>query len=120
MKALTGKRAWQAIITVIVVHELTCQDGELLSEETDRQRANHPVLIPAAITITALHLLRLLPPEVDPFIWADHALKGNQHLWPSIPTNLIRSLPSLSLTKRRLRRLKRQHLLHRLSHPASA
>jgi hypothetical protein len=64
---LTAKRAWLGIIAGVTAYELTCKDGELLSEGVDRAIEKHPVAVPLAIGVTALHLCNLLPPKLDPY-----------------------------------------------------
>lgn len=53
---LTAKRAWLGIIAGVTAYELTCGDGELLSEGVDRAIQKHPIAVPLAIGVTALHL----------------------------------------------------------------
>lgn len=80
MKTLSAKRMWAAIAVAVVYHEAFCRPGELLSEGVDRGRVAHPIAVPLLIATTALHLLRLLNPKVDPYKWLDHIaspLKGN-------------------------------------------
>lgn len=65
--ALTGSRMWAAIAAAVVYHELSCRDGELLSEAVDRGLEKNPVPIYALVLITAAHLLNWLPPQADPY-----------------------------------------------------
>jgi hypothetical protein len=93
VKALSGKRTWQAIFALVAYHELFCDDGQLLSEEADRQRAKRPIVVDLAITITALHLLRRIPPKADPFhrVHLFHQLlKGHTCQSQTIPSPLLR------------------------------
>lgn len=102
MRSLSGKRMWQAILAVVVYHEVFCDDGQLLSEEADRQRAKRPILIDLAITLTALHLLRRIPPQADPFYRVHlfhQLLKGHQcQSQPKTPS----PLPPLRTRPKRL------------------
>ena len=60
-------KGWLGLLTFIVVYELTCDDGELLSHGASRYRAAHPVLTTSVVVVTAAHLLELIPDRVDPF-----------------------------------------------------
>jgi hypothetical protein len=57
------------LIGGVIVYEVAARDGELLSEECDRFRTRHPILTYLAISQVALHLLRLLPRNVDLLTW---------------------------------------------------
>lgn len=59
--------AWGAIIAGVSVYEYFAPEGQLLSERVDRAIENHPIAVPLAIGITALHLANKLPERVDPF-----------------------------------------------------
>lgn len=58
---------WIALASFITALEVIAPDGELLSEGVDRGLEQHPLLVRAAIIVTAAHLLNLLPEKVDPF-----------------------------------------------------
>lgn len=80
MKTLSAKRMWGLIALEVLYHEVFCTKGELLSEGVDRGRVTHPIAVELLIMTTALHLLRRLPPKVDPYRWLDQIaspLKGN-------------------------------------------
>lgn len=64
---LTARNAWLAIALGVTVYEAAAPKGELLSEGVDRALEAHPFLTHAAIGVTALHLLNILPPKLDPF-----------------------------------------------------
>lgn len=64
---LTAKRGWLAVGALVTAYELSCPEGELLSEGVDRAMEDHPYLVAGAIGITALHLANLLPEQIDPF-----------------------------------------------------
>lgn len=49
------------------IWETFAPDDELLSHAADDSRARWPIATRAAIIFTALHLLRALPPKLDPF-----------------------------------------------------
>lgn len=65
-----AERAWVALGVGVLGYELLARDGELLSHQVDRWLEKHPVLTTAAVALTAAHLLNLLPPRVDPWVWA--------------------------------------------------
>jgi hypothetical protein len=75
---LTAKRGWVAVGLLVTAYELACPRGELLSEGIDRAMDKHPVAIPAAIGYTALHLMNLLPEELDLFHQGCQAMKGRR------------------------------------------
>lgn len=63
-----GLVAWGTLIASIVAYEWKCPPNHLLSEVVDRGLEN-PVgkyAIPAIIGATALHLINVLPPSIDP------------------------------------------------------
>lgn len=63
-----SKLAIGAIIGGVALYEALCPKGELISEEVDRLRETKVgrYVVPIVIGTTALHLLRLLPPAIDP------------------------------------------------------
>lgn len=58
-----GDWAWMAIL----VYELFCPPGEMLSESLDRRLDRVPRLTEALIVYTALHCANRLPPRLDLF-----------------------------------------------------
>lgn len=68
-RSLSGSGMWTAIAAAVVYHELSCKEGELLSEAVDRGLEKNPLPIYALVLVTAAHLLNWLPPKVDPFRW---------------------------------------------------
>jgi hypothetical protein len=64
---LNARDAWLAIGAFVLVYELACPKGELLSEGVDRALERHKYLTVGAIGVTALHLVNVLPSSVDPF-----------------------------------------------------
>jgi hypothetical protein len=64
---LKAGRMWCAIGATVLTYELICPKGELLSEGVDRAIEDHPIIVPLAIGITALHLMNKLPERIDPF-----------------------------------------------------
>lgn len=73
---LTARRGWLGLAAGILAYEVTCPDGELLSEGVDRALEKHPVATMLAIGVTALHLANLLPEQIDPFHQGMKLLKG--------------------------------------------
>lgn len=67
---MTAGHAWAVLAVGVSAYEVCCRPGELLSHGVDRARARHPladVAVHAAVLVTAAHLLRWLPPKVDPY-----------------------------------------------------
>lgn len=64
-----SERAWIALGVGVAVYEMLAQDGELLSHQVDRWLERHPVITTTAVVVTSLHLLNLIPPKLDPFVW---------------------------------------------------
>ena len=67
---MTAGQAWIAVIGGIAVYEFCSREGELLSEGVDRARERHwslNVAVHGVVVVTAAHLLRLMPPRLDPF-----------------------------------------------------
>lgn len=67
---MKARHKWLLIVADIVHWELTCDPGELLSEEADKWVLAHPILAPIAIMAAAnligLHLSNLINPRFDP------------------------------------------------------
>lgn len=64
---VTARRMWALIFGLVVLHELTCAEGELLSEEVDRMLDKYPLATYAFTFLTVAHLLNRLPPAIDPY-----------------------------------------------------
>lgn len=60
-------KAWAVLGLGVVAYDLTCKQGETLSEGVDRGLESKPVATTLAIGVTCLHLLNKLPQQVDPF-----------------------------------------------------
>lgn len=72
---------WSVIGVVVIVAELIAPPDQLLSEGVDRGLERHPVLVHAAILITAGHLLNMLPTQLDPYAYLPGlAQKGKRAL----------------------------------------
>lgn len=63
---INAKQAWGLLAAGVVIYEVTCDDGELLSEQADRWLVSNPILTRAVIAAVALHLANLLPWYADP------------------------------------------------------
>lgn len=61
-----GDAAWIALAIGVLAYEIAAPRGELLSEAVDRYRRRHPVITNTLICYLALHLMRGLPPRIDP------------------------------------------------------
>jgi hypothetical protein len=64
---LSAKRAWGVLGLGVLAYELACPVGQTLSEGVDRALERHKLLTTAAVGLTALHLLNVLPSQLDPF-----------------------------------------------------
>lgn len=64
-----AERAWIALGVAVLAYEVVARDDELLSHQVDRWLEAHPVLTSAAVTVTAAHLLNVLPTKADPWVW---------------------------------------------------
>lgn len=64
---LKARDAWIFLGSMILAYETFCPPGELLSEGVDRALLRSPRATRLAVTITALHLLNLIPERVDPY-----------------------------------------------------
>jgi len=65
----SAERAWVVLAVGVAAYEALAKDGELLSHQVDRWLEAHPVVTAVAVTTTAAHLLNILPPKVDPWVW---------------------------------------------------
>lgn len=76
MRALSARYGWAAIIAFVFYHDFCCAEGELLSQGVDRGLEKHPILVTAAVGVTAAHLLNRLPNKLDPLWWVWKVTKG--------------------------------------------
>lgn len=58
--------AWIALGTLVIMWELFCPAGELLSEAFDRWISVHPFLARMGIIVLAAHLANCIDPRIDP------------------------------------------------------
>lgn len=65
-----AERAWVALGIGVLGYELLAHDGELLSHQVDRWLESHPIITSALVSVTAAHLLNLIPQRFDPWVWA--------------------------------------------------
>lgn len=68
---MTGRRAdcgWLGLAVYVLGHNIRAagRGDEMLSETFDRYRVAHPLLAHAGVLLVGLHLLRRLPPVLDP------------------------------------------------------
>ena len=62
-----SKLAWGGLIAGVAAYDVLCPKGETLSEGVDRGlETKYRHLINIGIGITALHLVNILPPQIDP------------------------------------------------------
>jgi hypothetical protein len=67
VRHLNGDRAWLALAVLVLIYEISCREGELLSQAVDRYLERHPWLTRFVVIQTALHLLNVYdaaPPYV--------------------------------------------------------
>lgn len=69
VRALSARRMWLVIWSLVMYHELFCEPEQLLSEGVDRALEKHPVLVYSFVAVTVAHLLNRLPTRVDPYTW---------------------------------------------------
>lgn len=65
-----SEKAWIALAAGVIVYEIVAEDGEMLSHAVDSWLKSHPIITTSAISLTALHLLNVLPKAIDPWHWA--------------------------------------------------
>lgn len=58
--------AWAGLIAGVCIYDYLAPPHETLSERVDSALENHPIVTVFAVGATALHLLNVLPPELDP------------------------------------------------------
>lgn len=72
-RTLTAGFMWALVGIQILVWEVTCAPGQLMSEGVDRALVKHPILTRLAIVLTALHLGNCLESRavrwLDPYKW---------------------------------------------------
>lgn len=75
--------SWAALIGGVALYDMTCKDGDTMTERLWDAQEAHPVkraLVLGAIGVTALHLAKLLPSAVDPFVHLGRLKKlGGKH-----------------------------------------
>lgn len=58
--------AWIVLAALVVIWEIYCPEGELLSEAVDRWIEVHPILARIPVLLVAAHLANFLPDRIDP------------------------------------------------------
>lgn len=71
----TAKQVWAAIAGLVLVHNVTAEDGNLLSEQMDDWIIAHPILARAVIVILAVHLANMVTPQYDVISWGFIAVR---------------------------------------------
>lgn len=61
--------AWGVLGAGVLAYEVTCPQGETLSEGLDDllEKSTTKAAIMAAVGVTALHLVNILPQKIDPY-----------------------------------------------------
>ena len=70
-------RAWIALTTGVVIWDVVCEPGEMLSEASARYAKAHPVLAYAVIGSVAAHLANRIPKRFDPI----HGIGAVLRVW---------------------------------------
>jgi hypothetical protein len=84
-----GGNAWRLLAAAIATYELITPPEQLLTAACERGIKRHPIAVRAAIIVTALHLLGLIPRRIDPYA---HLPGVRKHVSESLH-RLIRPLP---------------------------
>lgn len=58
--------AWIALGLGVLIWDVACADGEMLSEASARYAKSHPVVAYAVIGSVAAHLVNRIPKQLDP------------------------------------------------------
>lgn len=64
---LSGEQGVAVLVLLGLAHELLAEKDQLLSHAFDRWLEKHPWLVRAVTAVTVLHLLNLLPHQIDPY-----------------------------------------------------
>lgn len=76
-KPRSSEMAWAGLAAGVAVYEALAPEGELMTNQAHRWIESDNRAVRAAtigtIGITALHLLDILPPKVDPYHWIGKA-----------------------------------------------
>ena len=73
-----ARNAWIALAAGITAIDYYAPPNQTLSEGCDRALERHPILTTLAVGTVALHLLNVLPPQIDPIHQlANHFRKGD-------------------------------------------
>lgn len=75
MRRPSAKQTWAAIFGIVLLHNATAEDGDLLSEQMDSWLLTHPVLSRAVIAMLALHLANAMTPQYDVISWGFVAVR---------------------------------------------
>ncbi|MUL65807.1 hypothetical protein BOO86_15130 [Mycobacterium sp. CBMA 234] len=62
---MSAKHAWVILTAGVLSYEISCKDGQLLSEGVDEWLISRPILTRAAIAAMALHLGNAVPKRYD-------------------------------------------------------
>lgn len=67
MENKSSKLGWVGLVFGVAAYDMLCPEGETLSEGVDRGlESKYRHLIKLGIGMTALHLVNVLPPAIDP------------------------------------------------------
>lgn len=68
-------KAWVALIVGVVLWDVLCEPGEMMSEASARYAKAHPVMAYLVIGSVAAHLVDRIPKRVDPIHWIGVTLR---------------------------------------------
>lgn len=66
MENKASKLAITGMVAGIAAYDVFCPEGETISEGFDRLIERYPKVTYTLISATALHLMNILPPKLDP------------------------------------------------------
>jgi hypothetical protein len=61
----TSSKAWMALGVGVAAYDYLAPQGETMSEWVDSALERHPITTTLAVGAVALHLLNVLPPQID-------------------------------------------------------
>lgn len=64
---VSGEQGVLTLVGLALLHELLAGENQLLSHAYDRWLAKHPILVWIVTLVVVLHLLNVLPHQIDPF-----------------------------------------------------
>jgi hypothetical protein len=81
---MNARQAWTLLAAGVLSYEMTCKDGQLLSECVDEWLVSKPILTRAAIAAVALHLGNAVPKRYDVVSLGCTAIRRSSRYWATI------------------------------------